>query len=66
MDRNVEKLERVGMLMKGASVITVWRWSWEGGSCWYFVVGGRADLGLFSSFSFGGVDRREAERRLWA
>jgi len=34
----MEKLERVGILMKGEDVLTVWRWGREGEVCGYFVV----------------------------
>jgi hypothetical protein len=37
MDGVVEKLERVGELVKGGDVLTVWRKAKEEG-CWYFVV----------------------------
>ncbi len=37
MDRAVEKLERVGVLIKDEDVIVVWRWGREEEVCGYFV-----------------------------
>jgi hypothetical protein len=39
-DRAVGTLERVGELVKGEDVLTVWRWGREGEVCGYFVVEG--------------------------